>query len=80
MNMKDIRVHFQIPDSLYEELLKLENGKYKNITSYIRGITHDHLTRLIQENSNADDDSKEKQVEKQKEQDRIDKMYEDIIG
>lgn len=76
MEMKDVRVHFQLPDSLYEELLNLDNGKYKNITSYIRGITHDYLTGLIKENSNAAEECDNDDIE----QNEIDEMYDDIFG
>ena len=76
MEMKDVRVHFQLPDSLYEELLNLDNGKYKNITSYIRGITHDYLSKQIKEKNSAGEESDNDDIE----QDEIDEMYEDIFG
>lgn len=34
MSNKAIRVHFDLPEDLYEELTELENGKYPNATSY----------------------------------------------
>lgn len=76
MEMKDIRVHFQLPDSLYEELLNLDNGKYKNITSYIRGITHDYLSKLIKEKNGAAEECDNDDIE----QDEIDEMYDDVFG
>ena len=76
MEMKDIRVHFQLPDSLYEELLNLDNGKYKNITSYIRGITHDYLSKLIKEKNGAAEECDNDDIE----QEEIDEMYDDVFG
>lgn len=76
MEMKDIRVHFQLPDSLYEELLNLDNGKYKNITSYIRGITHDYLSGLIKEKNGAAEECDNDDIE----QEEIDEMYDDVFG
>jgi hypothetical protein len=76
MEMKDIRVHFQLPDSLYEELLNLDNGKYKNITSYIRGITHEYLSELIKEKNGAAEECDNDDIE----QDEIDEMYDDVFG
>ena len=76
MEMKDIRVHFQLPDSLYEELLNLDNGKYKNITSYIRGITHDYLSGKKKKKNGTAEECDNDDIE----QDEIDEMYDDVFG
>ena len=70
MSNKIIRVHFDLPEDLYEELTELENSKYPNITAYIRAITHDHLTKLI----------RQKQLYKEREVGILEKMYDDILG
>jgi hypothetical protein len=70
MSNKSLRVHFDLPEDLYEELMELENGKYPNITAYIRAITHDHLTKLI----------RQKRIDKAREVEILDKMYDDILG
>ena len=70
MSNKSLRVHFDLPEDLYEELTELENGKYPNITAYIRAITHDHLTNLI----------RQKQTFKAREVGILEKMYDDILG
>ena len=59
-----------LPEDLYEELTELENGKYPNITAYIRAITHDHLTKLI----------RQKRIDKAREVEVLEKMYDDILG
>lgn len=50
-----IRAEIELNDEYYNEFLKMENGKYKSTTSYIRGVIHDHLTILM-----------EKEIEKEK--------------
>ena len=70
MNNQTLRVRFDLPEDLYEELMKLENGKYPNITAYIRAITHDHLTKQIRQN----------QIDKAREIGIWEKMYDDVLG
>lgn len=70
MSNKSLRVHFDLPEDLYEELTELENGKYPNITANIRAITHDHLTKLI----------RQKRIDKAREVEVLEKMYDDILG
>ena len=51
--MTEIRIRFKISDDMYKELQDLEDGKYTNITAYIRGITYEHLAMRIQQKEKA---------------------------
>lgn len=68
--MTEIRIRFKISDDMYKELQDLEDGKYTNITAYIRGITYEHLAMRIQQKKNA----KAQQISE------LEKMYDDILG
>ena len=68
--MTEIRIRFKISDDMYKELQDLEDGKYTNITAYIRGITYEHLAMRIQQKEKA----KAQQISE------LEKMYDDIIG
>ena len=68
--MTEIRIRFKISDDMYKELQDLEDGKYTNITAYIRGITYEHLAMRIQQNEKA----KAQQISE------LVKMYDDILG
>ena len=68
--MTEIRIRFKISDDMYKELQDLENGKYTNITAYIRGITYEHLAMRIQQKEKA----KAQQISE------LEKMYDDILG
>jgi hypothetical protein len=68
--MTEIRIRFKISDDMYKELQDLEDGKYTNITAYIRGITYEHLAMRIQQKEKA----KAQQISE------LEKMYDDILG
>jgi hypothetical protein len=69
-DMTEIRIRFKISDDMYKELQDLEDGKYTNITAYIRGITYEHLAMRIQQKEKA----KAQQISE------LEKMYDDILG
>lgn len=68
--MTEIRIRFKLSDDMYKELQELEDGKYTNITAYIRGITYEHLAMRIQQKEKA----KAQQISE------LEKMYDDILG
>ena len=68
--MTEIRIRFKLSDDMYKELQDLEDGKYTNITAYIRGITYEHLAMRIQQKEKA----KAQQISE------LEKMYDDILG
>ena len=68
--MTEIRIRFKLSDDMYKELQNLEDGKYTNITAYIRGITYEHLAMRIQQKEKA----KVQQISE------LEKMYDDILG
>lgn len=65
-----VKVSFPLPQDLFEELSDLENGKYPTMTSYIRAITHEHLTNLIVE----------KERLRETKLNNKERMYKDVLG
>lgn len=70
MKNQMVKVCFPLPSDLFEELNDLENGKYPTVTSYIRAITHKHLTNMILQKEKI----KEMKITNKE------RMYKDVLG